>query len=386
MLNSKLRKHMLTLSLVSLASMLILLSVIVLHLRDTILKERKDLIHSQVETMLGLVVNVYDDVTKGKLTEQAAKSRLSNYVNSIRYPLNGYFWVLNTQGVMLIHPYQKDTIGKSLLDLQDRNGVHFIQEFIDTAENGGGFVTYDWAKPNENQVERKISYVTLFKPWDWVIGSGLYIEDLNREILDQASLGILVIVGLFLLSIFISLRLSKHYMKEFRHKAIYDSLTRLYTRGYLDEVGPRMAREAEGLPLSVIFFDIDYFKKVNDQYGHDYGDLVLSAASNIIQKELLPHKDVFRYGGEELVAVVYASEEMCRHLSERVRAAIHDHIFQYSEDTSFQITISAGIAVSGHNEAFSDVLRRADRCMYFAKERGRDQVVSQSQVRHNEKR
>ncbi|MEL0612039.1 cache domain-containing protein [Marinomonas arenicola] len=379
---SKFKKHMLTLSLVSLISMIVLLFVIVWHLYSAILKERKILIHSQVDTVMSLMHEVYEDTLEGKLTKVEAQHQFLEYIEKLKYSDNGYFWVLNTKGVMLMHPYNKSSVGQSLIHSKDKDGKFFVKAFITTTQHSGsGFVSYYWTKPGDDVLAQKLSYVALFKPWGWIVGTGLYVSDLNREIVSQIYIGLLIIIGLFLLSIFVSLQLYKRYLTELREVAIFDRLTRLYRRSYLDEIGPRMLKEEHSLPLSVIFFDIDFFKKVNDQYGHNYGDNVLSAISSIIQKELLPHKNVFRYGGEEMVALLHATEEECRMFAEKVRFTTAEHVFHYSDSEHFHITISAGVAIASPQDSFSDIVRRADRCMYFAKARGRNKVVTESEVR-----
>ncbi|MGB3600920.1 MAG: cache domain-containing protein [Marinomonas sp.] len=379
---SKFKKHMLILSLVSLISMLVLLFVIVWYLYSSILKERKILIHSQVDTVMSLMQEMYQDSLDGTLTKEEAQHQFLVYVEKLKYSGHGYFWVLNTEGVLIMHPYNKSGIGKSLINVKDKDGKFYVRSIISTIQqNESGFVSYYWTNPNDEVLAQKLSYVALFKPWGWIVGTGLYVSDLNREILSQIYIGLLVIIGLFSLSVFVSLRLSRRYMTDLRNVAIFDRLTRLYRRSYLDEMGPRMLKEKHTKPLSVIFFDIDLFKKVNDQYGHDYGDMVLSAISSIIQKELLPHKNVFRYGGEEIVALLYASEEECRVFAEKVRRATAEHVFHYSDTENFTITISSGVAVQNAQDSFSDFIRRADRCMYFAKARGRNKVVTESEVR-----
>ena len=379
---SKFKKHMLTLSLVSLISMLVLLIAIVWHLYSSILKERKVLIHSQVDTVISLMREVYESSLEGDLTKEEAQQQFLAYVKKLKYSEHGYFWVLNTEGVMIMHPYNKSKLGQSLINVKDKDGKFYVRSIISIIQqNENGFVSYYWSKPGEAELAKKLSYVALFKPWGWVVGTGLYVSDLNREILNQVYMGLIIIVGLFSLSIFVSLRLSQRYMTDLRNVAIFDRLTRLYRRSYLDEMGPRMLKEKNIKPLSVIFFDIDLFKKVNDQYGHNYGDTVLSAISSIIHKELYPHKDVFRYGGEEMVALLFATEEESRVLAEKVRNVVAEHVFHHSGSENFSVTISAGIAVGNEQDSFSDLVRRADRCMYFAKARGRNRVVSESEVR-----
>lgn len=372
---------MLKLFLVSFIGMLVLLLVIIWYLHSSILKEKKDLIHSQVSTMMSLAEVLYEETLDNTLSEKEAKDMFINYTDKLKYSKNGYFWMMKTDGMILTNPYKKKILRDLLIKEKSIDNYNLINNIIQSAAEGGGFIYYKWLKSTDSRLTEKLGYVEMFKPWGWIIGSGVYIDTLNYQIIRENITGLFLISILFLLSISLSFYLSKNYLTEFHRKAIYDAVTRLYTRGYLDEQGPRMLKKQKDIPLAVIFFDIDFFKKVNDQYGHRCGDDVLAAISSIIQKELLPHKNVFRYGGEELIVLLYASELVSRNLAEKVRVSIAQHCFYYSDNESFHITISAGVAVSHSQESFSDIVRRADRCMYFAKARGRNRVVTEMETR-----
>ncbi|MGR0280018.1 diguanylate cyclase [Marinomonas dokdonensis] len=375
------QNHIITLSLVSVINMVILLSVIVWHIHSAVVKERKDLIHSQVESALGLANKIFQKSLADGASSAEAEQELFKYIGAMTFQENGYFWVLDRQGKMLAHPNLANMSTKSLIDVQDSEGRFFIRDMLNTADQGGGFVHYEWPKPGGRQPVAKIGYVELFKPWQLVFVSGLYVDDLNQDIMEQFSLGFVIIFVLFVLSIFVSLRLSKGYLKEFRHKATHDSLTLLYSRGHLNDVAPRMFDKAAKTPFSIVFFDLDKFKSINDELGHKYGDSVLSEASMIIKSALLPHKNVFRYGGEELVALLKATEEESFDIAEKVRLAIAEHEFHGPKGKPFHITVSAGIAQKKAGDSLVELLKRADLCMYIAKERGRNKVVMDSDVR-----
>ena len=100
-------------------------------------------------------------------------------VSQMRYGDNGYFWVNDLDAVIIDHPIKPELNGKDLSKLQDKNGLYIFTEFAKVAaENGSGYVDYTWAKPGSSKVEDKVSYVELFKPWGWVVGTGAYKQDL----------------------------------------------------------------------------------------------------------------------------------------------------------------------------------------------------------------
>jgi diguanylate cyclase (GGDEF)-like protein len=157
-----------------------------------------------------------------------------------------------------------------------------------------------------------------------------------------------------------------------------DSLTRIYNKGYLIEALEAEFKRAKALhnEFSVLFFDLDHFKKVNDTYGHDAGDFVLKEFTALIRSSHLRPKDVFaRYGGEEFVVLLSATgAKAAAELAERIRAAIETHAFIY-EGKRLPITASMGVAElhAGVTSA-QTLLKAADKALYAAKEGGRNRV------------
>jgi diguanylate cyclase (GGDEF)-like protein len=165
-----------------------------------------------------------------------------------------------------------------------------------------------------------------------------------------------------------------------------DPLTKIYNRGYLLEVLEAEAKRVQALhaDLSLIFFDLDYFKKVNDTYGHDAGDYVLQEVVATIRTGHLRPQDIFaRYGGEEFVILLFNTPlaSACE-LAERIRKAVEKHIFTY-ETKSFQVTLSIGVAsLYPHTQSPQDFLKIADQALYLAKSQGRNQVVFSEKSAH----
>lgn len=131
-----------------------------------------------------------------------------------------------------------------------------------------------------------------------------------------------------------------------------------------------------GKPLSVILIDIDYFKKLNDNYGHDMGDSVLKDLSRTLKETLREYDIVCRYGGEEFVVVTPETGlDMARELAERLRcAALELAITHENEATPIHISISAGVAELMVDESIEKTISRADAALYRAKESGRNRI------------
>ena len=375
-------KPVIILSLVNLSGMMILMAIIFWQMFNNVTQERQYTIRAQVESAMSLAQSIYLKYEQGLISETEAKQTILTYLSTMKYPDSGYFWVLDFDGVMLMHPYNPKLIGQNLWDLTDAKGKYFVREHKTAALAGGGFITYEWTRPTGTEPETKITYVTLFKPWKWIIGSGNYVEDLQQAAWKQITFGSMVIFILFGLNIAASVFLARRYIKEFRQIAIIDTLTGLYTRRHLEEIGTRLLKRSEiqgENSLAAIFFDIDHFKQINDKYGHKIGDKVLRETGQLIRDQLRPNEMAFRYGGEEIVVIIHASEGSSRVIAERIRRVIRQHSFKFSKH-EFTVTISAGAAVNRPSETLTELLRRADRCMYAAKENGRDCTVTESQI------
>ena len=126
--------------------------------------------------------------------------------------------------------------------------------------------------------------------------------------------------------------------------------------------------------LSVIFFDIDRFKSINDKYGHDCGDIVLASAAHCIKDALRASDIVFRYGGEEFVVLLNdTSLDGAKIIAERIRESLENHTVAYGLDL-IKVTASLGISSLRGNDNSDMLIKRADNAMYRAKENGRNQV------------
>lgn len=167
--------------------------------------------------------------------------------------------------------------------------------------------------------------------------------------------------------------------KELFEKANRDALTGAHSKGALLERGPEVIKRSETLnePLSVIVFDIDHFKKVNDTYGHPGGDFVLKELARIIQTKLTRANDFFaRYGGEEFVLILSGTPVSAAiDIAERIRKTIQESTFIF-ENKKIPVTVSVGCAYRKVDELSWDVLfERADKALYQSKQNGRNRVT-----------
>jgi two-component system cell cycle response regulator len=165
--------------------------------------------------------------------------------------------------------------------------------------------------------------------------------------------------------------------------AITDALTGLHNRRYMESHLATLAEQAStrGKPLALMILDIDYFKSINDNFGHDGGDDVLREFAVRVRKSIRGIDLACRYGGEEFVIVMPETDlHVAGMVAERLRRSIAGEPFAVHKGTKrVEVTISIGLTtLEQKGEAVADVLKRADTALYRAKHDGRNRVVSQA--------
>ncbi|WP_421950236.1 PleD family two-component system response regulator [Pelagibacterium sp.] len=161
--------------------------------------------------------------------------------------------------------------------------------------------------------------------------------------------------------------------------AVIDELTGLYNRRYFERHLAMVLNKAQeqDRDMALMLLDIDYFKPVNDTYGHDAGDMVLKEFATRLQRNIRGVDLACRFGGEEFVVVMPDTDmRAAQGVAERVRSAIADEGFQIGTEGALNITVSAGLALNDQdNDTPESVIKRADIALYRAKRSGRNRVV-----------
>ena len=152
---------------------------------------------AQVETAYSLVAGFEARVRKGELDEGRAKAEALAAIKGLRYGEEDYFWINDSHPTMVMHPMKPELDGKDLSGVEDKQGLRLFVAFADLARaQGAGEVAYYWPKPGVEEPVRKISYIKRFAPWDWIIGTGVYVDDVEAQY--QEVLRTLLGVGLVL--------------------------------------------------------------------------------------------------------------------------------------------------------------------------------------------
>jgi len=143
--------------------------------REEFLLQKKEYLKSQVQTAMSVI--------KFGLQDEKSKANIARYVGGLRYgpESKDYFWINDMYPKMVMHPYKPQLNGKDLSKSKDPNGKKLFVEFVKVCrEKGEGFVDYYWPKYGADKPQPKLSFVKLFKEWNWVVGTGMYIDDIEK--------------------------------------------------------------------------------------------------------------------------------------------------------------------------------------------------------------
>ncbi len=147
---------------------------------DSLQSEKRIATRQSVEVAHSVLAFFGEQAKEGKLSEAEAQDMAKSAVKKMRYSGDQYFWINDTNAVIVMHPIKPELDGKDLSKSQDPNGKYLFVEFAKVAkEKGEGEVDYMWPKVGKDEPVDKISYVKLYKPWGWVVGSGIYVDDLK---------------------------------------------------------------------------------------------------------------------------------------------------------------------------------------------------------------
>ncbi len=141
-------------------------------------------IKSQVQSTIAVLQAEYDKFKAGEKTEEEAKNDAKETIRAMRYrdDQSGYFWIDDTNYILVMHPILVDNEGTNRYDLKDPNGVMIVQSIMKTcqSEEGGGFNQFDFTKSDGVTVAPKIAYSQIFEPWGWVVSTGNYVDDIDQ--------------------------------------------------------------------------------------------------------------------------------------------------------------------------------------------------------------
>ena len=185
---------------VAILMLFILGMLMIQQVRSDLYKGKQEMTRHVVETAAGIFDHYRQLETSGAMSTAEAQQAAIKQIRALRYDGQDYFWINDLGPVMIMHPMQPKLEGQNLSQVKDPTGKALFNEMVAVARsNGAGAVDYMWAKPGEADPVPKISYVQLFQPWGWIIGSGIYVDDVEAEFKNY--LMRFSIIGLFIAAI-----------------------------------------------------------------------------------------------------------------------------------------------------------------------------------------
>ncbi|HRQ79559.1 MAG TPA: cache domain-containing protein [Azospirillaceae bacterium] len=195
--NLRIAHRLALLSLVVATGLFFLVATQLQQARNNLHGAGEDKLKYLVETAMGVIKHQHDMAQAGKISEAEAKAAALAAVREMRYAGTEYYWVNDMAGVMLMHPVRPDLNGKNTLGIKDAAGFPIFVSFVDTVkQKGAGWVGYLWPKPGAQEPVSKVSYVAGFQPWGWVLGTGVYIDDIEAQFRSEVLAGASWVVGI----------------------------------------------------------------------------------------------------------------------------------------------------------------------------------------------
>ncbi|MCB8837466.1 cache domain-containing protein, partial [Aurantimonas sp. VKM B-3413] len=181
---------------------IVAMSLQLYSLHETIWKDRKNLIVSQVQSAISMLAGFQAKVEKGEMTLQEAQDRVREAALPIRFGENDYLFMMDGQGMRVMHPDPK-LMGTDSFTSKDPTGKFYNKEMVENAHKGGGFTSYYRPRlKGSTDLQSKLSYAELFVPWDWTVAAGLYVDDLQTQFMKEvyktlawSALLLLVLIG-----------------------------------------------------------------------------------------------------------------------------------------------------------------------------------------------
>ena len=314
----------------------------------------------------------------------------------------------NDFATMLINGNRPDLIGKKISDdYLDAKGKLFRKEFMKgIREKGESFVVYWYKKPDGSGIGRKLSYFKMYPEWNWIIARGIYFdrldniiatkkEDLSKKVKDDIVLLCIIFLVAVIIALFVAYKFSKGLQNIFdRYKQTQwesfkkletlnrtlekrsqtDALTQIFNRGFFNQqlIIETSHANRYKTPLSLVLFDIDHFKTINDTEGHLAGDKVLKELAALVQDNIRQSDFQARWGGEEFVVLLPGvDKENAMQFAEKLRMLVEKFKFSVEQN----ITCSFGISCFMPPEDDNTFLQRADDALYQSKQGGRNRCV-----------
>ena len=254
-------------------------------LEDVLISTKRD----ELRNYVALALTSIDHLYGAGRDDQAAKEQAKAILSSMNFGDDGYFYAYADDGLNLVHPRQPELVGTNLWNMRDADGTFVIRELIARAKEGGGFQRYLWPKPSTGKIERKLGYSVALPRWGWMLGTGIYLDDVDAaaarlrgnllESVRQTLLGLATVAVIAALAVFaggLALNISEQRQADRKLKALAHRVV-----SSQEEERARVSRELHD-HICQLLVSIKYqFELVGHRLAHP-GDLPVTA----IDKEI----------------------------------------------------------------------------------------------------
>ncbi|MFM0050707.1 methyl-accepting chemotaxis protein [Caballeronia grimmiae] len=167
------------------------------EMREIRFEERRATLGAVTDAALNTIKDYAAKVQTGQLTDAEARKQAAERVRVMRYGDDGYFAIIDPNVTLVMHSTKPEMEGKSAKDIQDKDGIHMWSDAVALAQRDGeGFLRYSWPKPGASESVPKLSHVALYKPWQWTILTGVYLDDLQADFMRSVYRALLVLAGM----------------------------------------------------------------------------------------------------------------------------------------------------------------------------------------------
>jgi methyl-accepting chemotaxis protein len=208
--NWSIKTKLATMAAFSALALIVLSSFLVWQQYQISYEARKSAIKQTVEVANSIIEAAYKQEKSGQLTLEQAQTMAIRLVNDARYSGQEYFWINSMDTHMVTHPFKPELNGKDLSNFKDPDGNPIFVQFVDIVRKSeAGYLSYLWPKPGKDKPVEKVSYVAGFKPWNWVVGSGLYMDDLRSDFIASLWMTILKIAGAIAVTVLMAIFIAR---------------------------------------------------------------------------------------------------------------------------------------------------------------------------------
>lgn len=179
-------RKMIAASLITAIGIIILAAISLQSVRDQMIEDRKTTLKEHISAVISAMDALAERARKGEITKEEAIERSKQVARDSWFATDGYFFAYDENGIGAVHAAKPSLEGKDLSGVKDSNGVFIVKELIEKAKAGGGYITYHWPRANSDVEAPKLGYAEWQKDWGWMVGTGVYIDDIDAIFMQQA--------------------------------------------------------------------------------------------------------------------------------------------------------------------------------------------------------